>query len=142
MVLDFNSQKCKFKLNDLTDYNVDTIFENIDKFKRFINETVLSNDFEKVFRTTGFQVATLDPSTAYVDILLTLYNSIAEMLSTPVSHITEKQLMHELRARGYNIKRTTRRNYIGVREKAYKVWMEERYERNAIPEENFKFFKK
>ena len=34
MILDFNSKTCNFKLSEITEYDIDLIFSNMNKFKK------------------------------------------------------------------------------------------------------------
>jgi hypothetical protein len=127
MVLDFNSNKLKFSLRDIGEYNLTDIYNNIERFKRFVNESVISDTFEKVFRTELFQITLADKNTCYLDNLLVTYNAIATtMLDETLPEITAKELKRQLLARGFTVKHTTRYVFSGIKENAIRVYKEER----------------
>lgn len=128
MILDFNSKTCNFKLSEITEYDIDLIFSNMNKFKKFIGETALTHDFNKVYVTTNFQIVLCNPSFSYTDTLLQVYNATAKMLDIPLTTITEKQLISELRLRGYEVKRTSRKSFDGTQEKVNKIYLPNQYE--------------
>ena len=109
LILDFNKSDLKFSLAKVSKYNIKTIFDNIDKFKKFVNDSVISDSFEKVYKSSVFQVALCDTDTCYVANLLMVYNAIASgnlLKGGNVPQITEKELIKQLVARGYKIYRT------------------------------------
>lgn len=109
LILDFNKENLKFSLAKVSRYNIKTIFDNIDKFKRFVNDSVISDSFEKVYKSSVFQVALFDNDTCYIDNLLMVYNAIASgnlLKGGNVPQITEKELIKQLTARGYKVYRT------------------------------------
>ena len=109
LVLDFNDNNLKFNLSKVANYDINTIFNNIDKFKLFVNDSVISHTFDKVFKSSVFQVALYDESSAYIDNLLLVYNAIASgnlIENLQVPQITEKELVKQLRARGFKVFRT------------------------------------
>lgn len=122
MILDFNSDKLRFSLKNVAEYNIDTIYDNFEKFKKFVNESVISDTFDKIYKTEIFQVTLLDETTNYISDLLIVYNAIAILQDLP--EITEKELKKQLLARGFSIKRTTRYLYAGMHSNAYKVFKE------------------
>lgn len=127
MVLDFNSNKLKFSLKDISKYNLTNIYDNIEKFKKFVNDSVISDTFEKIYRTELFQITLADKNTAYLDNLLATYNAIATtLMEEPLPEITAKELKKQLIARGFNVKHTTRYLYSGIKENAIRVYKEER----------------
>lgn len=129
MILDFNSPNCKFKPSDLSEYDVNAIFDNIDRFKKFAGETVISHDFDKVFRTNLFQVTLCDKNTADTDSVLAVYNTIAsKMLKIPLPEITHSQLKHELKIRGYETKRMSKKNNDGTYDKFSIFYKPHRYD--------------
>lgn len=109
LVLDFNSSDLHFSLNNISQFNIDTIYNNINEFYKFINESVLYDSFDKVFNSSLFQMSLLDDSTCYINNLLAVYNGIAEnnLLDEKLPKITTKQLVQQLRIRGYDVKHTT-----------------------------------
>lgn len=126
MIVDFNSNKLNFSLNDLKDYNINNIYTNIEKFKKFVNKTVLSDTFEKVYNTTLFQLTLADKKTSYLDNLLITYNAISSsMLKERLPEITKKELKKQLIAKGFIVKHTTRYIFSGIKENAVKVYKED-----------------
>lgn len=127
MILDFNSDKLRFVITDISKYNLDTIYNNIDKFRKFVHDSVISDTFEKVYNTYLFQITLLDETMNYLDNLLITYNAIINnMTDENLPEITEKQLKQQLIARGFEIRRTSRRVIYGSYEVAYKVIKEEK----------------
>ena len=109
VVLDFNNDKLKFSLSKVSKYNIDTIYNNIDKFNKFVNDSVISHTFEQVYKSSVFQVALFDENSAYVDNLVAIYNAIASgnlLDNVQVPQITEKELIKQLRIRGYKVYRS------------------------------------
>ena len=109
VVLDFNNDKLKFSLSKVSKYNIDTIYNNIDKFNKFVNDSVISHTFEQVYKSSVFQVALFDESSAYVDNLVAIYNAIASgnlLDNVQVPQITDKELIKQLRIRGYKVYRS------------------------------------
>ena len=109
VVLDFNNDKLKFSLSKVSKYNIDTIYNNIDKFNKFVNDSVISHTFEQVYKSSVFQVALFDENSAYVDNLVAIYNAIASgnlIDNVQVPQITEKELIKQLRVRGYKVYRS------------------------------------
>ena len=47
LVLDFNKKDMKLSLNQVAQYDIDAIYDNIDKFKRFMTENIVSDCFQK-----------------------------------------------------------------------------------------------
>ena len=41
LVLDFNKKDMKLSLNQVAQYDIDAIYDNIDKFKRFMTENIV-----------------------------------------------------------------------------------------------------
>lgn len=109
VVLDFNNDKLKFSLSKVSKYNIDTIYNNIDKFNKFVNDSVISHTFEQVYKSSVFQVALFDENSAYVDNLVAIYNAIASgnlLDNVQVPQITDKELIKQLRIRGYKVYRS------------------------------------
>lgn len=109
VVLDFNNDKLKFSLSKVSTYNIGTIYNNIDKFNKFVNDSVISHTFEQVYKSSVFQVALFDENSAYVDNLVAIYNAIASgnlLDNVQVPQITEKELIKQLRIRGYKVYRS------------------------------------
>lgn len=109
VVLDFNNDKLKFSLSKVSKYHIDTIYNNIDKFNKFVNDSVISHTFEQVYKSSVFQVALFDENSAYVDNLVAIYNAIASgnlLDNVQVPQITEKELIKQLRIRGYKVYRS------------------------------------
>ena len=109
VVLDFNNDKLKFSLSKVSKYNIDTIYNNIDKFNKFVNDSVISHTFEQVYKSSVFQVALFDENSAYVSNLVAIYNAIASgnlLDNVQVPQITEKELIKQLRIRGYKVYRS------------------------------------
>ena len=124
LILDFNNSNLKFSLAKVSKYNIKTIFDNIDKFKKFVNDSVISDSFEKVYKSSVFQVVLCDNDTCYVSNLLMVYNAIASgnlLKGGNVPQITEKELIKQLVARGYKIYRTRISYGNGVYENVKKV---------------------
>ena len=119
MILDFNSDKLKFSLKDVGEYNIDNIYNNIEKFKKFVNNSVISDTFEKVYNTEIFQLTLLDETTNYLDNLYITYNAIAANSCLP--EITEKELRKQFIARNFKIIRTSRKVSYNSYDTAYKV---------------------
>lgn len=119
MILDFNSDKLKFSLKDVGEYNIDNIYNNIEKFKKFVNNSVISDTFEKVYNTEIFQLTLLDETTNYLDNLYITYNAIAANSCLP--EITEKELKKQFIARNFKIIRTSRKVSYNSYDTAYKV---------------------
>lgn len=106
LVLDFNSANFKLKLSDVSRYNVDTIYKNIDAFRKFVYESVIFVEFDKIYKTSVFQLTLLDKDSNYIENLVAVYNAIAQgnfLEGTEVPAITEKQMVTQLKARGFNI---------------------------------------
>ena len=109
VVLDFNNDKLKFSLSKVSTYDIGTIYNNIDKFNKFVNDSVISHTFEQVYKSSVFQVALFDENSAYVDNLVAIYNAIASgnlLDNVQVPQITEKELIKQLRIRGYKVYRS------------------------------------
>ena len=109
VVLDFNNDKLKFSLSKVSTYNIGIIYNNIDKFNKFVNDSVISHTFEQVYKSSVFQVALFDENSAYVDNLVAIYNAIASgnlLDNVQVPQITEKELIKQLRIRGYKVYRS------------------------------------
>ena len=109
LILDFNNEKLTFSLAKVSQYNISAIYDNIDKFKKFVNDSVVSDAFEKVFKSSVFQIMLYDESSAYIDNLLAVYNAIASgnlIDNVQVPQITEKELIKQLRIRGYKVYRS------------------------------------
>ena len=119
MILDFNSDKLKFSLKDVGEYNIDNIYNNIEKFKKFVNNSVISDTFEKVYNTEIFQLTLLDETTNYLDNLCITYNAIASNFSLP--EITEKELKKQFIMRNFKIIRTSRKSAYNLYDTAYRV---------------------
>lgn len=106
VVLDFNSKDLKFSLNDLSKYDVDAIYKNIDAFNKFAYGSVTYDCFDKVYNTSMFQMAILDESTNYIENLVAVYNAVAEgdlLEDEKLPRINNKEMMKQLRIRGYKI---------------------------------------
>lgn len=115
--LDFNKSDLKFSLCDLAHYDMDAIYDNMDKFRKFAYSSTLYDSFDKVYNTQIFQITLLDSTTNTIDNLVQIYNTIAQCVDfirekQPV--INRKQLIQQLRLRGYTMKRTSRKNETGV----------------------------
>ena len=128
LVLDFNNANLKFTLSMVSKYDINTIYNNIDKFKKFVNDSVMSETFEKVFSSSVFQIALFDESSAYIDNLLAIYNAIASgnlIDNTQVPQITEKELIKQLKVRGFKVFRTRISLGNGIYENTKKVKKED-----------------
>lgn len=109
LVLDFNDKNMKLSLNQVAYYNIDAIYDNIDRFKRFMTENIVSDCFQKVFDTNTFQLLLLDKATSTLEMLTTMYNTIAEneLIGEKLPALNNKQIAEQLRIRGFVIKRTS-----------------------------------
>jgi len=128
LILDFNDSKLNFSLSKVSKYDINAIYDNIDKFKKFVNDSVVSDTFEKVFKSSVFQVALYDESSAYIDNLLIIYNAIASgnlIDNLKVPQITEKELIKQLKARGFKVFRTRISMGNGIYENTKKVKKED-----------------
>lgn len=128
LVLDFNDEKLNFNISKVSSYDINVIYDNIDKFKAFVNDTVLSHTFDKVFKSSVFQVALYDESSAYIDNLLAVYNAIASgnlIDDLQVPQITEKELIKQLKIRGFKVFRTRISMGNGIYENTKKVKKED-----------------
>lgn len=128
LILDFNNEKLTFSLAKVSQYNISAIYDNIDKFKKFVNDSVVSDAFEKVFKSSVFQVMLYDESSAYIDNLLAVYNAIASgnlIDNIQVPQITEKELIKQLKVRGFKVFRTRISLGNGIYENTKKVKKED-----------------
>lgn len=109
LVLDFNDKNMKLSLNQVAYYDIDAIYNNIDRFKRFMTENVVSDCFQKVFDTNTFQLLLLDKATSTLEMLTTMYNTIAEneLIGEKLPALNNKQVSEQLRIRGFVVKRTS-----------------------------------
>lgn len=109
LVLDFNDKNMKLSLNQVAYYDIDAIYNNIDRFKRFMTENIVSDCFQKVFDTNTFQLLLLDKATSTLEMLTTMYNTIAEneLIGEKLPALNNKQIAEQLRIRGFVIKRTS-----------------------------------
>ena len=109
LVLDFNDKNMKLSLNQVGYYDIDAIYDNIDRFKRFMTENIVSDCFQKVFDTNTFQLLLLDKATSTLEMLTTMYNTIAEneLIGEKLPALNNKQIAEQLRIRGFVIKRTS-----------------------------------
>lgn len=109
LVLDFNDKNMKLSLNQVAYYDIDAIYDNIDRFKRFMTENVVSDCFQKVFDTNTFQLLLLDKATSTLEMLTTMYNTIAEneLIGEKLPALNNKQVSEQLRIRGFVVKRTS-----------------------------------
>lgn len=109
LVLDFNDKNMKLSLTQVARYDIDAIYDNIDRFKRFMTENIVSDCFQKVFDTNTFQLLLLDKSTSTLEMLTTMYNTIAEneLIGEKLPALNNKQISEQLRIRGFIVKRTT-----------------------------------
>lgn len=110
MILDFNSDKIKFCLKDIVNYNVDVIDRNIMRYKKFMYKSAVSDTFDKIFASELFQLSLWDNGTNTLDDLLILYNSIAAngLIGDEIlPEIDKKILRKQLEIRDFKIKRTT-----------------------------------
>lgn len=127
VVLDFNSPECTFKLKDVSMYDSKTIVKNIEKYLNFNNETLLSRDFDAVYKTTMFQINLMGEDTNNVENLLFVYNLISTQLSKEKRHmLNEKQFKHELKRKGYSFK-TVSVMKEGVSRRITRVYKEDIY---------------
>lgn len=109
LVLDFNKKDMKLSLHQVAQYDIDAIYDNIDKFKRFMTENIVSDCFQKVFDTNTFQLLLLDKATSTLEMLTTMYNTIAEneLTGEKLPAFNNKQIAEQLRIRGFVVKRTS-----------------------------------
>lgn len=109
LVLDFNKKDMKLSLNQVAQYDIDAIYDNINKFKRFMTENIVSDCFQKVFDTNTFQLLLLDKATSTLEMLTTMYNTIAEneLTGEKLPAFNNKQIAEQLRIRGFVVKRTS-----------------------------------
>lgn len=109
LVLDFNKKDMKLSLNQVAQYDIDAIYDNIDKFKRFMTENIVSDCFQKVFDTNAFQMLLLDKSTSTLEMLTSMYNTMAEneLIGEKLPVLNNKQIAEQLRIRGFVVKRTS-----------------------------------
>lgn len=137
MILDFNSKDCEFKLKDVSKYNSKVIMRNIEKYIAFNNETVLSRDFDIVYKTAMFQISLSGKDTATLDNLLFVYNLISTQLVKDKRHmLNKKQFTRELKRKGYSFKTVTKMNE-GHITKAVRVYKKEVYGvRSEFPKED------
>lgn len=121
--LDFN-KPINFSLAKVSRYNVNVIYENIDKFKKFMNESVLSERFGMIYNTILFQTVLWGEDTCTLDNLTSVYNCIASGDIYPdilLPQITEKDMKRELMARGFVIYKSKLAMARGVYQNVYKV---------------------
>ena len=78
ILLDFNDLNLKFSLDDISQYRLNTIYNNIERFNAFIKKNTKDTDFEEMYNTTVFQVTLLSPETAEIENLLAVYNALAQ----------------------------------------------------------------
>lgn len=109
LVLDFNKKDMKLSLNQVAQYDIDAIYDNIDKFKRFMTENIVSDCFQKVFDTNAFQLLLLDKATSTLEMLTSMYNTMAEneLIGEKLPALNNKQIAEQLRIRGFVVKRTS-----------------------------------
>lgn len=109
MKLDFNSKSLKFEEDELQEYNVDIIYDNIEKFKRFARKYVIDKTFDLVFEHDIFQTELLSEK-CYLDDLLVMYNALAQpqIIGTEIPEISRNELKNQLRIRGYKLIPTNR----------------------------------
>ena len=109
LVLDFNKKDMKLSLNQVAQYDIDAIYDNIDKFKRFMTENIVSDCFQKVFDTNAFQLLLLDKTTSTLEMLTSMYNTMAEneLIGEKLPALNNKQIAEQLRIRGFVVKRTS-----------------------------------
>lgn len=123
LVLDFN-KPIRFSLAKVSRYNVNVIYENIDNFKKFMNESVLSERFDLIYETILFQTVLWGEDTCTVDNLTSVYNCIASGDIYPdilLPEITEKDMKRELKARGFKVYKSKLAMARGVYQNVYKV---------------------
>ena len=128
LVLDFNNANLNFSLSKVSKYDINTIYNNIDKFKKFVNDSVISETFERVYSSSVFQIALFDECSAYIDNLLAIYNAIASgnlINGLQVPQITEKELIKQLKIRGFKVFRTRISLGNGIYENTKKVKKED-----------------
>ena len=137
MILDFNSKDCEFKLKDVSEYNSKLIMRNIEKYIAFNNETVLSRDFDIVYKTAMFQISLSGKDTATLDNLLFVYNLISTQLVKDKRHmLNKKQFKRELKRKGYSFETVTKMNE-GQITKDVRVYKKEVYSvRSEFPKED------
>lgn len=137
MILDFNSKDCEFKLKDVSEYNSKVIMRNIEKYIEFNNETVLSRDFDIVYKTAMFQISLSGKDTATLDNLLFVYNLISTQLVKDKRHmLNKKQFKRELKRKGYSFETVTKMNE-GHITKEVRVYKKEVYGvRSEFPKED------
>ena len=137
MILDFNSKDCEFKLKDISEYNSKVIMRNIEKYIAFNNETVLSRDFDMVYKTAMFQISLSGKDTATLDNLLFVYNLISTQLVKDKRHmLNKKQFKRELKRKGYSFETVTKMNE-GQITKDVRVYKKEVYGvRSEFPKED------
>jgi len=137
MILDFNSKDCEFKLKDVSEYNSKVIMRNIEKYIAFNNGTVLSRDFDIVYKTAMFQISLSSKDTAILDNLLFVYNLISTQLVKDKRHmLNKKQFIRELKRKGYSFKTVTKMNE-GHITKALRVYKKDVYGvRSEFPKED------
>ena len=137
MILDFNSKDCEFKLKDVSKYNSKVIMRNIEKYIAFNNETVLSRDFDIVYKTAMFQISLSGKDTATLDNLLFVYNLISTQLVKDKRHmLNKKQFKRELKRKGYSFETVTKMNE-GQITKDVRVYKKEVYSvRSEFPKED------
>lgn len=107
--LDFNSKNIKFKEEDILKYNMLTINDNIDRFKKFMYELTINEDFEKIFNTQVFQLTFLDDTSNYVENLVAVYNAIASnklVNNRNYPTINEKEFIKQMELRGFTSYKT------------------------------------
>lgn len=137
MILDFNSKDCEFKLKDVSEYNSKVIMRNIEKYIAFNNKTVLSRDFDIVYKTAMFQISLSGKDTATLDNLLFVYNLISTQLVKDKRHmLNKKQFKRELKRKGYSFETVTKMNE-GHITKEVRVYKKEVYGvRSEFPKED------
>ncbi len=119
LILDFNSPKLTFNVNKISEYDFDTIYNNISNFKSFIDSSVLTASFNKIFNTVMFQSCLGERDTATVENLLEVYNTIGEMglLNEKLPKLDTREFMRQLRLKGYYFKTGLSKNPDGSRTK-------------------------
>lgn len=106
MVLDFNDSKLIMRLSDVDSYNIDTIYDNIERFNRVVSSFKVNRDFVKIINSELFQVMLRGEATNNVDDLFRVYNNIASgtlIKDFKSTLISKNQFITNLRRMGFGI---------------------------------------
>lgn len=124
LVLNFNSPNLKFNVNNIGEYDFDAIYKNINNFNVFIDSSVLTASFEKIYKTAMFQACLGEGDTATVENLLEVYNTIGSMglLDEKLPILDKNEFIRQLRLRGFKFKTVIVRNFDGSKSRITRIY--------------------